>query len=791
MKPLKLHMEGFGAFREKTEVDFDSVELAALVGQTGSGKSTIIDGMTFALFGSVARYDDARAVAPVINQLEPEARVSLDFEVGGERYTAARVVRRTANGATTREARLEHGETVLAGQAREMGPRVEKLLGLDFDRFTKTVVLPQGRFAQFLHDKASDRQELLRHLLELGIYSRIGEEARRRASEARVRLDELEGQLAEAAPTQEQVAGLAATVEEATAVQAELARVMGELAAIGNELDAARLEVRRLDALLSAAGAATVPDAVREFTDRKESASEGLKEAEAEHSRTRNELDEARRLAGEGPNAETCRSLLADYTRLAQLDEELERLRTSEAEAERERDEAQRSDELLADELRAASDALEVVKAVKSVEALIAQLEAGEPCPVCRQPVADLPDHDIDTELEQALVAQAGILKDKKEGERRLREANDKAVEAKTRREANDEQRAGLAARLSDAPDEATLTADIDKAHKLAEARAIAESAETEALGRRTEAKASLDALESEEQAALAAFWRTRDELVSLRPPEPRGALLQDWEAFATWAAEKSIDLAEEKETAETSQRHAETRRGETADRARAVCAPYFEPGEDSDLYPVEMARSVERAKADHARAKAEFQARADLEVRIERLKMEGAVAADLGRLLRADGFERWLLEEVVASLVVRANERLLELSGGQYSFVADGTSFDIRDHHNADEVRGSKTLSGGETFLASLALALALSDSQAEMAPEGSPRLDSLFLDEGFGTLDPDALDVVAAAIEELGAEGRMVCVVTHIRDVADRMPVRFEVSKGPVTSSVKRVEA
>ena len=174
MRPLKLHMEGFGAFRRETEVDFGGVELAALVGQTGSGKSTIIDGMTFALFGSVARYDDARAVAPVINQLEPEARVSLDFEVGGERYTAARVVRRTANGATTREARLEHGETVLAGQAREMGPEVEKLLGLDFDRFTKTVVLPQGRFAQFLHDKASDRQELLRHLLELGIYSPHG-----------------------------------------------------------------------------------------------------------------------------------------------------------------------------------------------------------------------------------------------------------------------------------------------------------------------------------------------------------------------------------------------------------------------------------------------------------------------------------------------------------------------------------------------------------------------------------------------------------------------------------------
>lgn len=75
-------------------------------------------------------------------------------------------------------------------------------------------------------------------------------------------------------------------------------------------------------------------------------------------------------------------------------------------------------------------------------------------------------------------------------------------------------------------------------------------------------------------------------------------------------------------------------------------------------------------------------------------------------------------------------------------------------------------------------------------MAAEGAAKLDSLFLDEGFGTLDPDALDVVTGAIEELSSHGRMVCVVTHIREVAERMPVSFEVSKGTTTSSVERKE-
>src|SRR5204862_6050321 len=106
---------------------------------------------------------------------------------------------------------------------------------------------------------------------------------------------------------------------------------------------------------------------------------------------------------------------------------------------------------------------------------------------------------------------------------------------------------------------------------------------------------------------------------------------------------------------------------------------------------------------------------------------------------------------------------------------------FAVVDHRNADEVRSVRTLSGGETFLASLALALALSERVAELAADGAVRLEALFLDEGFGTLDADTLDVVASAIENLGAGGRMVGIVTHVRELAERVQLRFEVTKGP----------
>ena len=166
---------------------------------------------------------------------------------------------------------------------------------------------------------------------------------------------------------------------------------------------------------------------------------------------------------------------------------------------------------------------------------------------------------------------------------------------------------------------------------------------------------------------------------------------------------------------------------------------------------------------------------------RIEDLRTQASVASELGRLLSASGFERWLMSEVMYTLAEHATDRLLELSGGAYSLVTDGTDFSIRDHRNADEIRSARTLSGGETFLASLALALALSENVAQLATEGAPQIESMFLDEGFGTLDQDTLDIVASAIEELGAQGRMIGVVTHVRELADRIPCLLYTSPSP----------
>ncbi len=99
------------------------------------------------------------------------------------------------------------------------------------------------------------------------------------------------------------------------------------------------------------------------------------------------------------------------------------------------------------------------------------------------------------------------------------------------------------------------------------------------------------------------------------------------------------------------------------------------------------------------------------------------------------------------------------------------------------------RTLSGGETFQASLALALALAEQLAGLSTSAAS-LESILLDEGFGTLDAATLDTVAATLENLAARGdRMVGVVTHVPALAERVPVRFEVTKDARTARVERV--
>jgi len=192
----------------------------------------------------------------------------------------------------------------------------------------------------------------------------------------------------------------------------------------------------------------------------------------------------------------------------------------------------------------------------------------------------------------------------------------------------------------------------------------------------------------------------------------------------------------------------------------------------------------IEYLKADIEKAEA-------LRKGLAELKQEYNVAADLAQMLGAAKFQTFVQQEALLTLASHGSTRLEQLSAGRYKLALDdkGAEFEVIDQWNADMARSVRTLSGGETFLASLALSLALAESLPGLAASRRVVLDSIFLDEGFGSLDADALDRAADALDALRADNRMVCIVTHLPELAQRLPARIVVTKTEAGSSVSVV--
>ncbi|MDW8153620.1 MAG: SMC family ATPase [Armatimonadota bacterium] len=174
---------------------------------------------------------------------------------------------------------------------------------------------------------------------------------------------------------------------------------------------------------------------------------------------------------------------------------------------------------------------------------------------------------------------------------------------------------------------------------------------------------------------------------------------------------------------------------------------------------------------------------------RVERARLEAeyALIRQLADDLRSEHFQEFVLEETFRELVAGASVRLLRFSHRYTLEYDEDGSFAVVDHDNAGERRSADTLSGGETFLASLSLALELSEQVQRSS--GAVALHSLFIDEGFGTLDPETLDHVACAIEALQTGGRMVGIITHLQELSARLPTRVVVEKRPEGSRIRVV--
>jgi len=811
MRPLRLMLDGFGSYRERTEVDFSGVDFFVLTGPTGAGKSTVIDALCFALYGTVPRWGKGNVIRNALAPSAAACRVCLVFEARGERYAAARLLTRDARGQVhTKAARLDRLDATvpldadldklleasvqqIAEGPDQVAGEVAELLGIGYEHFTQCVLLPQGRFAEFLHATPGDRQKLLIQLLAYGVYEQVGQKARERAklaaqwlAIAEQRLTEL-GQITDADvdAARRRVAELDALVPQVDAAVEEIAALRTRWAEANRQAVQARQHLADLAAL-------RMPDGVAELAGRLAAADELERRRVAE----RDLAEEAEAAAERACNGLAERQALQRWHdahgRDAQLRAELAGL-------ERRRDLADAAEAGLVAEqaaaersVAAAEAALAAAEQAHRAAALAADLRTGEPCPVCLRPVTTMPRHHVAADLDQARAALTAARSTVAGLRTRLAAAGKDAAGARSAVTAMQRQLTEVAAALAGAPPLAGVEAALA-------ARAAADAALGTARDRARAARAAADAaqrdrasLRTAEQQAWTALRAGRDGFVALGAPVVDGAdLAAAWRTLLAWATGRRAELTAE--AAELDRAEDELRAGGTtaaAELASLLARHGIDAGADVARAPVLLAAQRERAGHDLARL-GERRAKATaLAAEVTRYQEQRQVADMLGGLLRSGGFERWLCAEALDSLVIEASETLLQLSGGQYELDrSDRNELVVVDHNDAGTRRPVHTLSGGETFQASLALALALSRQVVGLSA-GRRSLDSMFLDEGFGTLDESTLDVVASTLERLAAETDcMVGVVTHVPALAERIPVQFAVSREGASSRLRRV--
>ena len=208
MRPLELLLEGFTSFRREQRLDFSELDLFAITGATGAGKSSLLDAMTYALFGTTIR--SGKQVADLASQGSKNLKVQLRFAVGAAQYRVTRTWRFRPK-TTENKVILDNwqngawetvGTSIVAVQNT-----IEQILGMDFDTFTRAIILPQGKFDEFIKGDTSKRREILRQLAGFEIFELMRKEANELAKLLKQEREMVERQLGDLnAPAADEVA---------------------------------------------------------------------------------------------------------------------------------------------------------------------------------------------------------------------------------------------------------------------------------------------------------------------------------------------------------------------------------------------------------------------------------------------------------------------------------------------------------------------------------------------------------------------------------------------------------
>ena len=843
MIPTHLRISGFLSYRETVELDFGGFDLACISGQNGAGKSSLLDAITWSLFG------EARGKSSDIINLSPDvkaAEVALTFQHEGNTYRVQRTLPR--NKSTVLEFQIQNGDEwrpLTEKTTRDTQARIENALRLDYETFVNASFFLQGKADQFTQQNATKRKEVLGNILGLEAWeeykNRTAEKRKaieREVDETEGRIAEIDAELAEEETRKTRLAELETTLKGLVSARAAQESVLENIkrnAALLDEqrkltsallagLERSRTALSGLSTRLASREsdrnsyldlvnrAAEIESAYKEWQKiRKElEAWEKTASQFREHEKERAPLQEI--IAVEKARLEQERSLLAAEAEeisnqssvISELKDDIENAEKAlkEAEAkvvERLELEAQRN------EARERQAAMKVENETLKVEMnrLKERIEAlksadGATCPLCDQELSEKHRKSTLEQLE-AEGKEAGDTYRANTDEAKSISKQIAEYEARiTQLSSAENERVRLAGEISQ------LTEREERLQSLA--------AEWNAAGRKR-LKEVVKLLEggryaSDEQKQLAKLDKELAKLgyeASLHDEARKmeNELRSAEEQYGNLKSAKEVSKQIESEIAsleeESGRRKAEVdelqREYEAALlrlKEAELNAPNVEDAE-RELFRVREEENKARGELGGAQQRVDIldtqrARKRDFEKEREEFQKQIARHRTLERAFGKDGVPALLIEQALPQIEEKANELLDRLSDGKMSvrFVTQ-TGYKDRKREDLKEtldiqisdsagVRNYEMYSGGEAFRVNFALRLALSEI---LAQRKGARLQTLVIDEGFGSQDAQGRQRLIEAINLVRNDFAKILVITHLDELKDAFPTRIEVEK------------
>ncbi|MGI6010137.1 MAG: AAA family ATPase [Ruminococcus sp.] len=823
MKPIKLIISAFGSYAGEVTVDFSKVQqgIFLVTGDTGSGKTTIFDAITFALYDRTSGMK--REGAMMRSQYAgPETKTFVEFTFSHcqEQYSVRRNPeyrrKKKRNTGGRDEFTTERAQVSLTmpdgsdypGNKTEINRKIVEILGLDVQQFTQIVMIAQGDFLKLLHAQSQERKQIFGKIFNTSIYWRIQEELKNMAREARENLEDYEKNLlreTERAECPEDYPEKEKWEEIRGSRRPDSNSVLYHLEKMGKLGEERQQEIQKhLEEREKRLGE----------LQRYLKAAESVNELFLQFEKAEKYREELKKKFPSMKELESRLASLKGASLAAEKEEQMEMQNRFYQQIKEERIQEER-------EVLAWKKLMEIYQAAPENLGTALKEISGE---TVKAQAAKL----------QRLTEERVLLQNKKIQTAADVERKEEAYEAGYRSFL--EAQAGLLAQELKEGTPCPVCGSVHHPNKASLPEGAADQRRTEALKKSLEdARKKLDqaaqVLQKSEQACsdqyqecLQEIGRRQGKAEQLRGQEEqeRKKKIREKEKFqqalleAGLSKEEYEKIKEDRSQAEEWQKNLDTYREECirADENYRRCSEMLQgkkkmDTEETERMMVKLQEEKRLLERESHRLFAENEKNREIKRLVEELKKEGerqkeeyeviltlsrTANGTLNQSIKMD-FETYVQRKFFGYVIRCANQRFVEMTSGQLMLRLReikhlstqgqaGLDLDVYSPVTGS-VRDVKTLSGGESFMAALSMALGMSDVISAAA--GAVRMDTMFIDEGFGSLDEEARERAVGILNQLAGSSRLVGIISHVEELKDQIDCRLVVSKTEKGSQVR----